>query len=81
LKKRQRTKRGFDPDYEVAIINKVKAYIEMEYSEEVYKRITSGKFLNILTGYITNCLSLNKPEKYTIPFMAQHMVNYARKSY
>lgn len=81
MRKKQLTKRGLDPNYEVEMINKVKEYIRMEYDEEIYKKICTFKFMNILTGYVVNCLSLRRPEKYTVPFMAQHMVYYASKSY
>jgi len=79
--KRQKTKRGLDPNYEVETINKVKDYIRMEYSDEMYNKISTLKFMNILTGYITNCLSMNNPKKYTVPFMAHEIVKWAIKSY
>ena len=78
--KKQKTKRGFDPNYEVEMINKVKDYVLMEYSEEIHSKISTLKFLNILTGYITNCLSLRKPSKYTVPFMAHEIVRFASKT-
>lgn len=79
--KRQWTKRGLDPNYEVEMINKVKDYIRMEYSEEIYQKICTFKFMNILTGYVTNCLSLRNPDKYTVPMMAERIVHYASRSY
>lgn len=79
--KRQKTKRGFDPDWEVEQINRVKDYVRMEYGDEMYHKISTSKFINILTGYVTNCLSMRQPNKYTIPFMANHIVNFVRKSY
>lgn len=77
--KRQKTKRGLDPNYEVEMINKVKDYIRMEYSEEVYKKITSVKFTDIFCGYICNCLSLNT-DRYTVPTMAHELVRFAKRS-
>lgn len=77
--KRQKTKRGLDPNYEVEMINKVKEYIRMEYNDETYQKICSGKFLSILTGYVCNCLSM-KSNRYTVPFMANHIVQFASKS-
>ena len=75
--KRQTTKRGFDPNYESEMINKVKYYIRMEYYDEIYSKISTLKFVDVLTGYITNCLSLRKPNKYTVPFMAHEIVRFA----
>lgn len=63
----------------VDIINKVKNYILMEYGEEAYQKISSGKYVNILTGYIKNCISL-KNNKYTVPAMANHLVKFIRST-
>lgn len=78
--KKHKTKRGFDPNYEVEMINKVKNYILMEYGEDIHYKISTLKFLSILTGYVINCLSLRKPEKYTVPFMAHEIVRFANKT-
>jgi hypothetical protein len=78
---KQWTKRGFDPNWEVEMLNKVLFYIKEEYDEEIYRKITTMKFNSILTGYVFNCLSMRQPEKYTIPYMSQTLVNYVRKSY
>lgn len=79
--KKQKTKRGFDPNYEVEMINKVKDYIRMEYGDEIHAKISTLKYMNILTGYITNCLSLRRPEKYNVPYMAHEIVRFANKTY
>lgn len=81
MRKKHLTKRGLDPNYETEMLNKVLFYIREEYSEEIYQKITSLKFMNILTGYVFNCLSLKRPDKHTVPFMAQHLVHYASRSY
>lgn len=78
--KKQTSKRGLDPNYEVEMINKVKDYVRMEYGDEIHAKISKSKFVNILTGYITNCLSLRKPSKYTVPFMAHEIVRFANKT-
>lgn len=77
---KQITKRGLDPNYEVEMINKVKDYVRMEYGEEAHSKISTLKFVDILTGYITNCLSLRRPNKYTVPFMAHEIVRFASKT-
>jgi len=79
--KQQWSKRGFDPNWEVEMLNKVLFYIREEYDEEIYRKITTMKFNSILTGYVFNCLSMRQPEKYTVPYMSQTLVNYVRKSY
>lgn len=79
--KKQTTKRGLDPNYEVEMINKVKDYVRMEYGDEIHAKISTLKFLNILTGYVNNCLSLRQPNKYTVPFMAHEIVRFANRTY
>jgi len=79
--KKQISKRGLDPNYEVEMINKVKDYVRMEYGDEIHTKISTLKFVNILTGYITNCLSLRRPNKYTVPMMSERIVHFAKKSY
>lgn len=80
MKRKQISKRGLDPNYEVEMINRVKDYISMEYGDEIHTKISTLKFVDTLTGYITNCLSLKRPEKYTVPFMAHEIVRFASKT-
>ena len=61
------------------ILNKVKNYILMEYGEELYSKINRPKYLNICTGYVKNCMTLNS-NKYTIPLMANNLVKFIRST-
>jgi len=80
MKKNQ--KKQQNPNDLVTVINKVKEYILMEYGEEDHKKISSLKYLDILTGYVKNCMSLkvNNSPKYTVPEMANHLVRYIRNT-
>ena len=56
--------------------NKVKQYIEMEYWENLSKKMQEPKFLSVSAGYINNCISLNK----TVPYIAQGIVKLLKKT-
>lgn len=69
-----------NPNDLVNTINRVKEYILMEYGEEIHQKISSLKYLDVLTGYVKNCMSLkvNNSPKYTIPEMANNLVKFVR---
>jgi hypothetical protein len=78
MKKNQKKQKN--PNDLVVVINKVKEYILMEYGEEDHKKISSSKYINVLTGYVKNCMSLkvNNSPKYTVPEMANNLVRFVR---
>lgn len=54
-----------DKDHEkhnesIIFYNKVRQYIELEYSEDIALKMGSLKYVDICWGYIKNCLYLKK---------------------
>jgi hypothetical protein len=62
---------------EVNYFNKVKEYVLLEYSEELAKKMSLPKYLNITFPYCKNCLSLKKP----VPYAANEIVRFITKTY
>jgi hypothetical protein len=61
---------------EVEYFNRVKDYVLLEYSEELAKKMSQPKYMNITFPYCKNCLSLKKP----VPFTANEIVRFITKT-
>ena len=61
---------------QIEYFNKVKEYIEMEYSDELSQKMSDPKYLNITNPYTRNCYSLKK----TIPYTANEIVRFLNKT-
>lgn len=60
----------------VVFFNLVKNYIEMEYNEELAKKMCLLKYIDVTSGYVSNCLFLNK----TVPYTAYGIVKLLNKT-
>lgn len=60
----------------VIYFNLVKDYISMEYSDELAHKMSLIKYVDVVVGYIKNCMSLNKP----VPYMASGVVRFLNKT-
>lgn len=61
---------------QVEYFNKVKNYISLEYSEELARKASLPKYLDITFAYSKNCLSLKK----SVPFTANGIVKFISKT-
>lgn len=64
-----------DQDAFLQYFNKVKFYLEMEYDENIVKKMETGKYVNVCKSYIKNCYSLKKNIPYTANGVAVYLKN------
>ena len=60
----------------VVFFNLVKNYVEMEYSEELARKMCLLKYIDVTSGYVHNCLFLKK----TVPYTASGIAKLLNKT-
>lgn len=68
---------GIETDKFVPYFNLVQKYIEMEYNEELAHKMSLLKYIDIITPYIKNCISLDKP----VPYAANGVVKFLSRTF